>query len=121
MPQTILNPSLYADRTVQDWHRHSFPATAWAIDLDLLGACNRCREPLYLIESTTNPNKPVTILRNLARRSELPAFIIWHDTEVVTGGTQIYPAGPRFPSAAAMGSALVEVRAEHLRSHGGAA
>lgn len=121
MPQTILNPTLYADRTVQEWHRVSFPSTSWAIDLDLLGACNRCREPLYLIESTTNPNKPVSILRNLARRSQLPAFIIWHDTEVVTGGTQIFPSGPRFAGAAAMGSALMDIRTVHVRSHGGAA
>ena len=84
MPQDIINAALYADRTVQDWHRHSFPTNNWAIDLDLMGACNRCRLPLYLIESTTNPNKPHTILDHLSRMSGVPALVVIHNCEHVT-------------------------------------
>lgn len=77
-PSTVLNPALYADRTVQDWHRNTFNKAAWAIDIDLLGACLICRTPLYLLESTTNPEKPVAIIGALSRLSGVPAFTILH-------------------------------------------
>ena len=91
MPNVIINQQLYEDRTVQNWHRHSFPSTSHAIDLDLMGVCDRCREPLYLIESTTNPQKPLTILKRLAIRSQLPALMIQHDRSTVIRGVVIYP------------------------------
>lgn len=85
MPDEILNPDLYQDRTVQDWHRqlkdaHGEPLTKWkAIDLDLMGYCHICRDPLYLIESTTNEQKATTVMRALARRAQLPAFVVLHN------------------------------------------
>lgn len=36
MSMTIRNQALYHDRTVQDWHRETFPSDYWAIDLDLI-------------------------------------------------------------------------------------
>lgn len=90
-PRRVENEELYHDRTVQGWHRDSFPDSWTAIDLDLMGACQRCRRPLYLIESTTNPNKYVGILTALAQRSDVPAFIVYHNTSEVTGGKVIYP------------------------------
>lgn len=117
MPHEILNPALYADRTVQDWHRRTFPTHHWAIDLDLMGACNMCREPLYLIESTTNPNKPTSILRALARRSGLDAFVIQHDTTRILSGNCIFPMPKRYESEAEMVEALVAIRLVHDYVH----
>ena len=117
MPLSIINSDLYADRTVQDWHRAAFPASAWAIDLDLLGACNLCRCPVYLIEATTNPNKPLSILKKLAEVSSLPAFVIWHDTQTVTSGRQIYPKYVALPSQTHVATALISVRRQHYLQH----
>lgn len=83
MPQHIANETLYHDRTVQDWHRESFPSEYWAIDLDLMGVCKRCKKPLYLIESTTNPNKPLSILSALAKELGIPGLMILHNTEKI--------------------------------------
>jgi hypothetical protein len=115
MPQVILNQALYQDRTVQDWHRESFCSSDWAIDLDLLGACNSCREPLYLIEATTNPNKPLSILRRLAERSNLPALVIMHDTERVLSGRTIWPTSVDLPEEKWVRSVLTIYRQNHLQ------
>ena len=87
MPLEIVNRELYADRTVQDWHRYSLPSDHDAIDLDLMGVCHRgyCRDPLYFIEATTNPDKPATILRRLAERTGVFGIVAVHDTETITG------------------------------------
>ena len=85
----VRNVGLYQDRTVQDWHRDAFPSTYHAIDLDLMGCCHLCREPLYLIEATTNPEKGYSILRRLALRSNLPGFVVYHDREQVTSALHI--------------------------------
>ena len=86
MPLEILNRELYADRTVQDWHRSALPSDHDAIDLDLMGVCRRsyCRDPLYFIEATTNPNKPATILRRLAAVADAYGIVVVHDTETIT-------------------------------------
>lgn len=86
MPLEIQNQALYADRTVQDWHRREMPRDHDAIDLDLMGVCHRgyCREPLYFIEATTNPDKPSSILRKLAQKCDAYGFIVVHDTETIT-------------------------------------
>ncbi len=114
MPAEILNQIAYHDRTVQDWHRERFPNNNWAIDLDLLGACCRCRQPLYLIEASTNPNKPTTILRCLARQADLPAFLIIHDNATITGGYQLWPTTTRLSDEEQTAAALAAVRADHL-------
>lgn len=87
MPLQILNETLYHDRTVQDWHRRTMARDADAIDIDLMGVCHdfKCRDPLYIIEATTNPNKPATILRRLAEKSEAVGIVAVHNTETITG------------------------------------
>lgn len=85
MPLNIGNHTLYHDRTVQDWHRDTLPSSFMAIDLDLMGVCPRCKDPLYGIEATTNPNKPVTILRQLARKADMAGIVAMHDTHGITG------------------------------------
>ena len=87
MPLQIMNEKLYHDRTVQDWHRRVLPPDADAIDIDLFGMCRRsyCRDPLYFIEATTNPNKPTTILRRLAEKADAYGIVAEHDTDGITG------------------------------------
>lgn len=91
MPDEIGNHDLYHDRTVQDWHRRELPRMCTAIDLDLMGACKSCSHPLYLIEASTNPEKGVSILRRLARAARVPAFLVLHDTAVITKTYWIEP------------------------------
>ena len=103
MPLEVLNEALYHDRTVQDWHRRVMPRNADAIDLDLFGTCNRawCRDPLYFIEATTNPNKPVTILRRLAEKADGFGIVVEHDTETITGFRVVYdPTKGKVPEIA---------------------
>lgn len=114
MPDEILNPDLYQDRTVQDWHRVRFPRQAWAIDLDLMGACHICREPLYLIEATTNPNKPTTILRALAKRADIPGLVIFHDTEQVRSARLVYPKTNVYGDEITVHGLLVAIRTYHF-------
>lgn len=89
MPLHINNPSLYADRTVQDWHRIAFGQDDWAIDVDLIGVCSWCAKTIYLIESSTNPNKPTRILETLARDAKIPAYLVLHENGSVTGGRKL--------------------------------
>lgn len=91
MPLHIQNHTLYQDRTVQDWHRNTLPPIATAIDIDLMGACKTCSTPTYLIEATTNPNKPTNILRALAKRANTPALLIVHNCDVVLYADHIWP------------------------------
>jgi hypothetical protein len=115
-PLAILNEALYHDRTVQDWHRAAFGPDCWAIDLDLMGACKRCREPLYLIEASTNPDKPTSILWQLAVRADLPALLILHKNGEITGAKIVH--APRAPLNHAYLKGEPEVRRclERIRS-----
>jgi hypothetical protein len=92
MPLNIVNADLYADRTVQDWHRVTMPHDADAIDVDLMGVCpvKWCRDPVYVIEATTNPNKPATILRRLAEKAGMVGIVVYHNTETITGHKVVF-------------------------------
>lgn len=114
-PAHILNEALYYDRTVQDWHRNELPSDWSAIDLDLMGTCRRCSEPLYLIEATTRTDKPVSMLRALAKRADLPAFVIVHDLEQVTGGRILWPAVAALQSEQMVRYFLATIRRNHAR------
>jgi hypothetical protein len=83
MSMTIRNQALYHDRTVQDWHRETFPSDYWAIDLDLVGVYKHCKQSLYAIESTTNPNKPLSILSALAAKLGIPGLMILHSNGAI--------------------------------------
>ena len=113
MPLKILNPALYQDKTVQDWHRNTFPATWWAIDLDLLGACYLCRIPLYLIESTTNPNKATSILVRLADMAGLPALVILHSAGQIVGGKLLRPTLKSLSGESEVRAQLSAIRLKH--------
>lgn len=109
----IRNMDLYQDRTVQDWHRNTFHRDCWAIDLDLMGACHSCRAPLYLIEATTNPNKPTSILRALAQRADVPALVIYHRDRLIVRGRHVWPADMPIASEPQIRQYLTWLRESH--------
>lgn len=81
--EAIRNQELYDLRDAFGrWHRHNLPSECTAIDIDLLGYCRTCREGLYLIESTTNPDKYHTVLQRHAARAETPGFVVVLDSFV---------------------------------------
>lgn len=117
----INNRQLYEDRTVQDWHRDRFSRRADAIDLDLFGVCHLgyCREPLYLIEATTNPNKPDSILRGLARKAGVPAFVVVHNQIAPTHARQIWPVPVGWMLEPDLAGLLKVLRSRHMARHRG--
>jgi hypothetical protein len=129
MPLHIMNQELYADRTVQDWHRRTLPRDHDAIDVDLVGVCHRsyCRDPLYWIESTTRWDKTATILRRFAEKTDAYGIVVVHDTETITGFRVVFdPTGTKWPEdSSERGSDVLEqfvtaIREVHdLRVHGG--
>lgn len=115
MPDKILNAELYADRTVQDWHRAKFPRGWKAFDLDLAGVCDKCKHTLYLIEATTNPQKSTTYLFALAEDCDAAAaLLVFHNRQTVTGGRQVYPWTERLEGEAGVVELLEQIRSGHL-------
>lgn len=121
MPLAIVNADLYADRTGQNWHRTIFPQDFDAIDIDLLGYCHRgyCRETIYLVEFTTNPEKPVTVITKLARRANVAALVIQHDRNIVIGGRQLHPDLIPMRDGDAVLERIHTLRQEHDEQHQG--
>jgi hypothetical protein len=86
-PLVIQNSDAYNEHWIQHWHRATFGADAWAIDLDLVGACHRCGAALYLIEATHNPDKSTRIMRSISAMTGLPAILVRHNDDAVIRAT----------------------------------
>lgn len=120
MPLQIVNQELYADRTVQNWHRTTFPKDFDAIDVDLLGYCHRayCRKTLYVIEATTNPDKPLSVITQLAKQAGVVALMIQHDRNVIVRGKIVHPIREELTSEDSVTDAIRYIRAIHeLQEH----
>lgn len=64
------------DLSFSRWHR-SLPNRCSALDIDLVEYCGICSAPLALIETTAGVGfKPTTVLRALAARAGLPAYLV---------------------------------------------
>lgn len=114
----VRNAALYADRTVQDWHRDAMPGNADALDIDLLGVCadRVCRRPLYVIESTTNPDKNTGMVRALARHAGAVAVLVVHNTDQIVEWRRESPRGldaPRGTTGEELRHYLLDLRADH--------
>lgn len=89
------------DRTFSRWHR-KLPNRCTAIDLDFMEYCDKCKMPLALIELAQDvgqKNKPTTILKQLARVSGVPAFLIFYKIEEENeeiGDCRVQQIWPRF-------------------------
>ena len=63
-----------------EWHR-SLKNDLRYVDIDSCGICNKCKQPLYLAETTFDVNqtwKATTATEWLARAANLPSFLIFY-------------------------------------------
>ena len=63
-----------------EWHR-SLENKLGYIDIDSCGICLKCKDPLYLAETTFDVNqawKATTTTEKLARLANLPSFLIFY-------------------------------------------
>lgn len=73
------------DLTFSNWHRERLGDEATAIDVDLVGYCNGCTVPLYVIESTRVEHKSTVVLNEVSRRLGCDGFLVRYD--VAADGT----------------------------------
>ena len=64
------------------WHRNQTHSCIAMMDVDKVSCCNACNEPLFLAETVMDKGqekkKGHTMVRKLALKAKLPAFIIWY-------------------------------------------
>ena len=66
-----------------EWHR-SLKNDLRYVDIDSCGICNKCKQPLYLAETTFDVGqswKATTATEWLARAANLPSFLIFYKVE----------------------------------------
>ena len=66
-----------------EWHR-SLKNDLGYIDIDSVGICLKCKQPLYLAETTFDVGqawKATTTTEKLARLANLPSFLIFYKVE----------------------------------------
>tara|TARA_B100000212_G_scaffold81330_1_gene58328 strand:+ start:476 stop:853 length:378 start_codon:yes stop_codon:yes gene_type:complete len=66
-----------------EWHR-SLKNDLGYIDIDSVGICLKCKQPLYLAETTFDIGqawKATTTTEALARMANLPSFLIFYKVE----------------------------------------
>jgi len=66
------------DITFSGWHR-TLPDYCTAIDIDFLEYCQKCRNPLALIEIAQDvgqSHKPTRIMEELAKKADIEAYLI---------------------------------------------
>lgn len=87
------------DLTISAWHRRNFDDDQSAFDLDLIGVCKLCGNPLYVWETTRAADKNTTWTGRSAHRFNVPGYLVtyWHDPDGSLDMTvaQIYPAKRR--------------------------
>lgn len=74
----VRNPAKYYDRTVQEWHATTLGRDCSAIDIDLMGFCRKCSEPLYLIEAAETEQKSTRVVERLGLLAGIPALLVVH-------------------------------------------
>lgn len=68
------------DLTYSQWHR-SLNNDLTYIDLDGIEYCDKCKEPLLLVELAQDIGqnlKPTTVMRKLAEKALLPAVLVFY-------------------------------------------
>lgn len=111
----ITHPDQLHDRTVKDWHR-TLPPNYAATDIDLLGYCRQCHQPIYLIEDTSTNAKPtwlITMFHNLATTLHIPAILIIHRNGHIIGGRTWTKPTLHFPNQTALENYIHHLRNQH--------
>jgi len=63
--------------TMSRWHREGFPDDAVAIDVDLMGSCPNCCEPIYLWECVRGDRpKSTAYMRGLVHSLTVPVPLL---------------------------------------------
>lgn len=83
-------------RTIEDEHE---PLDY--IDIDAVEYCHNCKKPLALIELAQDigqKNKPTTVTRILARRADIPAYLVFYkkNQEEQIEGFRVRMVSPRW-------------------------
>jgi hypothetical protein len=97
------------DLTYSSWHRRAEPSNRNVltyIDLDAIEYCHRCREPLALLELARDVGqtfKPTTVLKALAERADVPAYLVFYKPDesgniIGFRMRQVYPRAGEFIS-----------------------
>jgi len=91
------------DLTYSRWHRDIEPidqCTLPYIDIDSVEYCHLCKKPLALVETAQDVGqafKATTVLRNLAAKANLPAYLVFYRKDPAAGKIdrfrlrQVYP------------------------------
>ena len=84
MAKNMVKPVYFKDvkfSGYSSWHRGNHNLLGFS-DIDQVGMCNACLEPLFLAETVYNNGqdfiKPHKITKKLAEMAGIPAFIIWY-------------------------------------------
>jgi hypothetical protein len=71
------------DLAFSRWHRSLEGDLDW-IDLDYVGYCHTCREPLFVMELARyvgQTHKATTVTRKIADRLDVPALLVFYEKE----------------------------------------
>lgn len=95
MSRVIKYPGAYERRDAFNlWHGNVLPLDHKAIDIDMLGYCGRCLAGLYLIEYSTNPEKPTSVLRRHAEDSGVPGYLVLFNQNAKPSGCAVREIWP---------------------------
>ena len=88
--QIYCNDVLFSDYS--RWHRNQTHSAIAMIDVDKVSCCHSCNEPLFLAETVKHNGQELikghSMIRKLAIKAGLPAFIIWY--KIVGGEMPLY-------------------------------
>ena len=63
-----------------DWHREALADLSTMIDIDCLGYCTICLEPLYIVEATRSKRrKTASVSEHLARSVRCLMYVVYRD------------------------------------------
>jgi hypothetical protein len=69
------------DLSINLWHRATFGDDAKALDVDLIGMCGRCDQPLYAYEATRSQGyKATKWLRQICLQQNVPGYLVVYST-----------------------------------------
>lgn len=104
------------DLTYSAWHR-TLPDVVTMIDIDGLEYCRRCRAPLALIETARDVGqsfKSTIVLRELACRAFIPAFLVLYHIGEESGGIDQFRWCQIWPQRTDLATATVAEWSHHL-------
>jgi hypothetical protein len=104
---------------MSQWHRDVFGDECKAFDLDLVGVCGACQNPLYVWETTRAAVKATTWTGRTAFRFNVPGFLIHYvSTDGELKELTAYRIYPRPQTLIGGGQDLQLLMEDIRRTHG---